>query len=481
MTYLLPFSAFFPEMVLFITALLSIIVGVLVAKEEALRYVTFLTITGFIVSLGVIFHLHATYSPQGLAFEERFIFDSFAVYIKTLILIGGIITLLMSRHYNHLNYIEKFEYPLLITLTLLGMMVMVSANHFIVLYMGLELQSLGLYILAAFRRNCVRSCEAGLKYFLLGSLSSAILLFGCSWVYGFGGSLHFGALAENLYANPSTPGLVLGMVFLISGLAFKIAAVPFHMWIPDVYEGAPTPVTAYFSVVAKIAAFALFIRVLTGPFSPLFQEWQSIIFMLSVGSMIVGALGAIGQTKIKRLIAYSSIGHVGYALMALSAGDILGVQAVLIYLGIYLMMGLGVFACILSMSIDGLASEDIHSLSGLSRNHPGLALIMLVLMFSLAGIPPFAGFFAKYYVFIAVLNAQLYPLAIIGALTSVVSAFYYLRVIKIMYFEQPATPFDTPKPTLRVVAFLSAASVSFFLLWPSPLITAATNAAASLF
>ena len=395
-----------------------------------------------------------------LAFSGSFVVDPFAQFVKLLILMGSGLSIVMSLDYLKSERIQRFEYPILVILATLGMCMMVSANDLISLYMGLELQSLSLYVLASINRDSLRSTEAGLKYFVLGALSSGILLYGCSLVYGFVGTTNFDALREVMVPGEWSLGLIFGMVFVTAGLAFKISAVPFHMWTPDVYEGAPTPVTALFATAPKIAAVALIVRVLMWPFtSPageISPEWQQIVIALSILSMVLGAFAAIGQTNIKRLMAYSSIGHMGFVLMGLAAGTPEGLRGVLIYMTIYLFMNLGVFACILCMKRKQGMVEDISELAGLSRNQPVLAAIMMVLFFSLAGIPPLAGFFAKFYVILAAVHVGLYALAITGVLASVVGAYYYLRIVKIMYFDEPVEPFLQP---------ITGKCVSF---WASP-------------
>ena len=364
-----------------------------------------------------------------------------------------------------------------------GMMVMISANDLITLYVGLELQNLALYVVASFDRDSPRSSEAGLKYFVLGGLSSGMLLYGLSLVYGFAGTTGFADLAR-LFAGsaPVSSGLVVGLVFIIAGLAFKTSAVPFHMWTPDVYEGAPTPVTAFFAVAPKLAALALFIRVMIAPFGSMIGEWRQVIVFLSIASMLLGSFAAIAQPNIKRLMAYSSIGHVGYSLIGLAAGTAAGIRGVLVYLAIYLVMNLGAWAVILCMRRQGRMLEQISDLSGLSRTNPALALALAIFMFSLAGVPPAAGFFAKLYVFLAAIDAKLTGLAVIGVVTSVVGAFYYLRIVKVMYFDEPVAAFDTPiAGELKGVLVVTALVTLFFFLLPGPVIGSAEVAASSLF
>jgi NADH-quinone oxidoreductase subunit N len=360
------------------------------------------------------------------------------------------------------------------------MLMMISANDMISLYLGLELQSLALYVVAAIHRDSARSTEAGLKYFVLGALASGILLYGISLVYGFTGQTGFEAIVTALAEGRST-GLVIGLVFVLAGLAFKISAVPFHMWTPDVYEGAPTPVTAFFAAAPKLAAMALIIRVVIGAFEPVTADWQQVIAFVAIASMLLGAFAAIGQTNIKRLMAYSSIGHMGFALVGLAAGSEAGVQGVMVYLVIYLAMTLGAFACILAMRRHDQMVEDIDALAGLSRTQPLVAFCLAAILFSLAGIPPLAGFFAKYYVFLAAIEKGLYVLAVIGVIASVVGAFYYLRIVKIMYFDEPDSEFDPMPIELRAVLGVSGVFVIGFLVFAAPIIAAAGAAAASLF
>jgi NADH-quinone oxidoreductase subunit N len=386
-------------------------------------------------------------------------------------------------HYNEEQGIGRFEFPVLVMLATTGMMVMISANDLITLYVGLELQNLALYVVASFDRDSPRSSEAGLKYFVLGGLSSGMLLYGLSLVYGFAGTTGFADLAR-LFAGsaPVSSGLVVGLVFIIAGLAFKTSAVPFHMWTPDVYEGAPTPVSAFFAVAPKLAALALFIRVMIAPFGSMIGEWRQVIVFLSIASMLLGSFAAIAQPNIKRLMAYSSIGHVGYSLIGLAAGTAAGIRGVLVYLAIYLVMNVGAWAVILCMRRQGRMLEEIADLSGLSRTNPALALALAIFMFSLAGVPPAAGFFAKLYVFLAAIDAKLTGLAVIGVVTSVVGAFYYLRIVKVMYFDEPVAAFDTPiAGELKGVLVVTALVTLFFFLLPGPVVGSAEVAASSLF
>jgi NADH-quinone oxidoreductase subunit N len=375
----------------------------------------------------------------------------------------------------------KFEFPVLVLLATTGMMMMISANDLISLYVGLELQSLALYVVAAFDRRSAKSSEAGLKYFVLGALSSGMLLYGASLIYGFTGSTLFTEIAAAVQPSGANLGLIFGLVFLMVGFAFKISAVPFHMWTPDVYEGAPTPVTAFFAAAPKLAAMTLMVRTLFAAFPAVTPEWQQIVTFLAIASMALGAFAAIGQRNIKRLMAYSSIGHMGYALVGLAAGTAEGVQGVIIYLAIYLAMTLGTFACILAMRRNGRMVEEIDQLAGLSATNPLMAFLLGVLLFSLAGIPPLAGFFAKFYVFLAAIHAGLYALAVIGVLLSVVGAYYYLRIVKIMYFDAPAERFEPMPGVLATVLGGSGLFVLLFVAYPAPLVNAAATAAKSLF
>jgi len=374
--------------------------------------------------------------------------------------------LLSSKDYIKSNNIDKIEYPIIILASTLGMILMISSYDLIVFYLGLELQSLCLYILASFKRDDERSTEAGLKYFVLSALASGLLLYGCSLIYGFTGSTNFEIISENL--DEANTGAVFGIVFIIVGLAFKVSAVPFHMWTPDVYEGSPTSVTSFFALVPKIAAISVFIRFMYVPFVNVISQWQTIIVFLSIASMILGAVAAIGQSNIKRLMAYSSIGHMGYALAGIAAGTNAGIQSTIIYLTIYLVMNLGAFGCIFMMKRENIFYENINDLSGLSKNHPMLALSFLIILFSLAGIPPLAGFFAKFYVFMAVIEVKMYALAIIGLLTTVVSAFYYLRIIKVIYFDKPSKPFDESYDWgLKSSLILSSILILIYFIYPS--------------
>ncbi len=471
-----------PEMFLACGALALLMIGVFRREGAPTAPVSWIGVAMLVVA-GVLVVVFAP--PMGsneLVFAKMFRVDFYRVFMKVLILGASAVGLIMAESWNEREGINRFEFPVLILLATLGMMMMVSANDLIALYIGLELQSLALYVVAAFRRDSVKSSEAGLKYFVLGALASGMLLYGASMIYGFTGTTNFTQLATVLGAG-GTPsaGIVVGLVFLMVGLAFKISAFPFHMWTPDVYEGAPTSVTAYFAAAPKMAAMALFISVLVGPFGKLVGQWQQILVLISLGSMILGAYAAITQTNIKRLLAYSSIGNIGYALIGLASGTQDGFRGVLVYMAIYLAMTLGAFACILCLRRDGRAVEEIKDLAGISRTRPGLAILMALFMFSMAGIPPLAGFFGKLYVFLAAIEAGLYLLAILGVLTSVVAAFYYLRIIKTMYFEEPTEDIDLDTGrSLSVVQVVAGLAVVFFFLVPGPLIRLSEAAIKSL-
>ncbi len=468
-----------PEMLLAVAAMALLILGAW-RGEGSTRLVSRLAVTALIIVLGVVLLGGA---ERRVGFYGMFVTDAFALFMKSLVVAGSAVTILMGMHYNEDQGIGRFEFPVLVMLATTGMMVMISANDLITLYVGLELQNLALYVVASFDRDSPRSSEAGLKYFVLGGLSSGMLLYGLSLVYGFAGTTGFADLAR-LFAGsaPVSSGLVVGLVFIIAGLAFKTSAVPFHMWTPDVYEGAPTPVSAFFAVAPKLAALALFIRVMIAPFGSMIGEWRQVIVFLSIASMLLGSFAAIAQPNIKRLMAYSSIGHVGYSLIGLAAGTAAGIRGVLVYLAIYLVMNLGAWAVILCMRRQGRMLEQIADLSGLSRTNPALALALAIFMFSLAGVPPAAGFFAKLYVFLAAIDAKLTGLAVIGVVTSVVGAFYYLRIVKVMYFDEPVAAFDTPiAGELKGVLVVAALVTLFFFLLPGPVVGSAEVAASSLF
>jgi NADH-quinone oxidoreductase subunit N len=407
------------------------------------------------------------------------VIDNFARYLKILALAGAAAVILMSFDYVKRQMRPTFEYPVLILLSVTGMLMLISANDLIALYLGLELMSLSLYVLAAFDRESVRATEAGLKYFVLGALSSGMLLYGASLIYGFTGTVNFAGIAAA--AGEGGIGLVFGLVFLFAGLCFKVSAVPFHMWTPDVYEGAPTPVTAFFAAAPKVAAIAVFVRAAVGAFPTVATQWQQILVFVAIASMVLGAFAAIGQHNIKRLMAYSSIGHMGYALVGLAAGTAEGVQGVVVYMSIYVAMTLGTFACILAMRRGDRMVEEIADLKGLARTKPAMAFFLAMLLFSMAGVPPLAGFFAKFYVFLAAIKAGLYTLAVIGVLASVVGAYYYLMIIKAMYFDEPEGQLETMPGELKAVLGVTGLFVLLFFAWPAPLVDAAATAAKSLF
>ncbi|PLP60476.1 NADH-quinone oxidoreductase subunit NuoN [Mesorhizobium loti] len=465
-----------PELIIAIGALVLLMVGAY-SREASGGAITGLAVAILIVAGGWMLFV----SGEGNAFGGAFVQDAFARFMKLLSLVGSAVTMIMSVRFAKAERFDKFEYPVLILLCTLGMMLMISAHSMIALYLGLELQSLAIYVLAAINRDNVRSTEAGLKYFVLGALSSGMLLYGISLVYGYTGNVSFEAIASALGQGERQLGLVFGLVFVLAGLAFKISAVPFHMWTPDVYEGAPTPITAFLAAAPKMAAMALIVRVTMGAFEPIAKDWQQIIVFISIASMALGAFAAIGQTNIKRLMAYSSIGHMGYALVGLAANSEAGVRGVVIYMLIYLVMTLGTFAFILAMRRNNENVEKISDLAGLSSTNPVMATILTILMFSLAGIPPLAGFWGKWYVFLAAINANLYALAIIGVLASVVGAFYYLRIIKLMWFDEPVGGFQPMAGELRLVLGVSGAFVLFYVLIGGPISTYAQAAAKTFF
>ncbi|MDP3897623.1 MAG: NADH-quinone oxidoreductase subunit NuoN [Mesorhizobium sp.] len=464
-----------PELILAVGALALLMVGVYSgARANAI-------VTGLAIVLLVGAGIWTLMGDDGAAFGTAFVNDPFARFMKVLTLGGSIVTLAMSVGFAREQHFDKFEYPVLILLSTLGMLLMVSANNMISLYLGLELQSLALYVVAAINRDNLKATEAGLKYFVLGALSSGMLLYGISLVYGYTGNTGFEAIAAALSGGERQLGLVFGLVFVLAGLAFKISAVPFHMWTPDVYEGAPTPITAFFAAAPKMAAMALIVRVTMGAFEPIAVDWQQIVVFISIASMALGAFAAIGQTNIKRLMAYSSIGHMGFALVGLAANSQNGVRGVAIYMLIYLVMTLGTFAFILAMRRKGGNVERIDDLSGLAQTNPIMATIMTILMFSLAGIPPLAGFWAKWYVFLAAIEADLFALAVLGVLASVVGAYYYLRIIKIMWFDESVGAFQPMAGILRVVLGVSGAFVLLFMAILGPIETMAGVAAKTFF
>lgn len=475
------FASAGPEIALAVGAMVVLLLGAFATKAQAEseRFgwlaILVLGLAGYLVATGPVAPVKA--------FDGAFITDGYSRFLKLLILAGSATAILLSFDWLRRASLVRFEIPVLILLATTGMMMMVSAFDLISLYLGLELQSLALYVLAAIRRDDVRSSESGMKYFVLGALSSCLLLYGASLLYGVTGTTNFAGIATAASAPGAATniGLILGLVFLLVGLAFKVSAVPFHMWTPDVYEGAPTPITAFFAAAPKLAAMALLVRVLQDAFPSMTAQWQQIIVFLAIASMVLGAFAAIGQTNIKRLMAYSSIGHVGFALVGLAAGTEAGIKGVLVYLAIYLVMTLGSFACILAMRRDKEGPiEDFNELAGLSETNLPMAFVLAMLLFSLAGVPPLAGFFAKWYVFMAAVEAGLYPLAIIGVLASVVGAFYYLRIIKVMFFDDAKGPLSTTEPYTRLVIAAAGIFVLFYAVYPAPLVDAAAAAAQSL-
>ncbi|MEL0127851.1 MAG: NADH-quinone oxidoreductase subunit NuoN [Paracoccaceae bacterium] len=450
----------FPEIFLSVYAMVALLGVVYTSKDELAKRVTWVTAFIFIL---VAFLIIFSEEKTEIAFGGMFINDAFSRFSKIIILLSAAVVLVMGQEYMSRRGFLRFEYPLIVTLSVVGMMVMVSAGDLMSLYMGLELQSLALYVIAAFKKDSVKSTEAGLKYFVLGALSSGLLLYGSALVYGYSGTTLFSGILSNVSTDVPSLGLLFGLALVIAGLAFKVSAVPFHMWTPDVYEGAPTPVTAFFATVPKMAAICLFIRVMYDAFGNIINDWQQIIALLSILSMFLGAFAAIGQTDLKRLLAYSSIAHMGYALIGLAAGTEFGVQSVLEYMTIYITMNIGVFAIVMSMQQDGQSVTEIASLKMISETDPGKAIALVILLFSLAGIPPMLGFFAKFEVLRAAINAELLYLAVLGVLASVIGAFYYLRIVYFIYFgEMPETPLDDAKsPILRTIWTASAAIMIF--------------------
>jgi NADH-quinone oxidoreductase subunit N len=467
----------YPEIALAIGAVVLLMFGAL-TKRDNTAGILGISI-GLLLAVAV---LVIAYPVEGVLFNGGFVQDGFARYMKVLVLAGSAFVLVLSVSSAVEDGLNKYEYSVLILLATLGMLMMVSSNDLMTLYIGIEMQSLAAYVLAAMKRESAKATEAGLKYFVLGALSSGMLLYGASFVYGFTGHTQLDKIAEAIALGDRSIGLVFGLVFLLAGIAFKISAVPFHMWTPDVYEGAPTPVTAFFATAPKVAAMALLIRVVTESFEPITRDWQQIVIFLSIASMVLAAFAGIGQRNIKRLIAYSSIGHVGFALVGLSAGSAVGVEGVAIYMAIYMTTTIGLFACILSLKTDNGYVEEIDDMAGLAQARPFVAAVMAILMFSLIGLPPLAGFFAKWHVFLAAIEAQLFVLAVIGVLASAVSAYYYLRIIKTMYFDEPTQGFAAVPGELRMVMAISGFLViSYYLTVGSPLANLARSAAGSLF
>jgi len=464
----------YPELALGLCGLAAIVAGVIPKRD-----------TSFPVAIGVLGALLVAAvlvlgQGEGTAMGGQYAADAYTRFAKLLVLLGAAAGLVLSMDWNAKEGLSRFEFPVLVLFATLGMLVLVSANDLMTLYLGLELMSLALYVMAAFNRDNGRSAEAGLKYFVLGALASGLLLYGASLVYGFSGTTNFDRIADAVEISTSNMGVVVGLVFVIAGLAFKVSAVPFHMWTPDVYEGAPTPVTAFFAAAPKIAALLLLARVLQGPFAELAPAWQQVMVIVSLASMLLGSFAAIGQTNIKRLMAYSSIGHVGYALMGLAVGSDAGMRGLLLYMAIYLFMNVGAFAVLVAMRRDGRALEKVDDLAGLGRTDPAMALAMAVFMFSMAGIPPLAGFFSKLYIFLAAVQGGYWTLAVVGVLASVVSAYYYLRVIKVMYFDESQGAMDPRPAGLSVVLAGSGLFTAFFFLFPAPMLAAAQAAVAAL-
>ena len=454
-----------PEIFISLAIMFLLILGVF--KKNSSNIIHYLSIVCLLIT-GILI-INNPSGTQVTLFSGSFIIDNLSSFMKILTILGGASILLMSKKFLKISKIFLIEYPILILSSILGMLVMISSNDLMVFYIGLELQSLALYVLASFNRDQLKSSESGLKYFVLSALSSGLLLYGCSLIYGFSGSTNFDIISNTVNSNHY--GLTFGIVFILVGLSFKISAVPFHMWAPDVYEGSPTPVTLFFSVVPKIAALTVFIRFLYVPFINMMDQWQPIIIFLSIASMIFGAIAAIGQKNLKRLIAYSSIGHIGYALAGLSVGTNEGLQSSIVYISIYIVMNLGFFSCLLMMKKNDLYFETIEDLSGLSKNHPILSLCFLIVLFSLAGIPPLAGFFAKFYIFKSVIEQSMYFLAIVGLLSTVIAAFYYLRIIKVIYFDEQKEKYDTDHSNwLKVSLTLSTLLILLYFIFPSRLL-----------
>ena len=475
-------AAFMPETLVVSSALVLLLGGVFADNKRTDALIGTL---GFLVLVTILLLMLLPSLPAGklVYFSHMFVADGFSHFVKMMLVAGTALIFLLSAGWLKRGTNQRFEFPVLMLFALLGSMLMVSANDMLALYVGLELSSLPLYVLASMHRDSLKSTEAGLKYFVLGALASGMLLFGISLIYGFTGTTSFDTLGQVMHSS-QTPvgGVVVGLVLIIVAFSFKISAAPFHMWTPDVYEGAPTPVTAFFSVVPKLAALALFVRVLVEPFGALMAQWQQIVIFISVISMAAGAFGALRQTNIKRLLAYSSIGHVGYALIGLAAGTVDGVSGILIYFSLYIAMSAGAFAVILMMNTNGEAVENMSDLAGLSRSRPCMAFALAVFMFSMAGIPPLAGFFGKLYIFLAALQSGLAILATIGVLASVVACYYYLKIVKVMYFDEPAQPFDKMVPLgVRSVLVVCVFITFFFIVIPSPLVIGARSAAQALF
>ena len=455
-----------PEIFISLSIMFLLLLGVFKKESSKLTF----NLSLFVLLVTTIITINETFSvSRATMFNKSIVIDHMSSLMKIITLIAGFLVLVISSSYLKTFKLLNIEYPILILSSILGMMIMISSNDLIVFYMGLELQSLGLYVLATFNRDQLKSSEAGLKYFVLSALSSGLLLYGCSLIYGFSGTTNFDVISNQLNSNDYA--LTFGIVFILVGLAFKISAVPFHMWAPDVYEGSPTTVTLFFTMVPKIAALTVFIRFLYVPFLNLLEQWQMIIIFLSIASMLFGAVAAIGQTNIKRLIAYSSIGHIGYTLAGLATASNEGIQSSIIYISIYIVMNLALFSCLLMLKREDQYYEDLDDLSGLSKNHPLLSICLLVILFSLAGIPPLAGFFAKFYIFMSVLEQSMYFLAIVGLLSTVIAAFYYLRIIKIIYFDKEKEKYDSDHSLwLKFSLTFSTLLILLYFIFPSRLI-----------
>ena len=466
-----------PEIILAVLGLLILLYGV-ITDGRGTNKVTLITVAAFAVTALVISGMPST--PR-LGFFGSYVHDSFGQFMKLLVLLGGASCLAMTLSYNTQEKLNRFEFPVLILFSVLGMMFLISAGDLMLTYVGIELMSLPVYVLVSMRRDFVKSSEAGIKYFVLGALASGLILYGISMIYGFSGTVNFARLADTLALQDGISiALAFGMIMLLCGIAFKLSAVPFHMWTPDVYEGAPTSVTAFMAIVPKVAVLALLARFLFVGFADMMQYWQDVLWIIAAASMIIGAFAAIPQTNIKRLLAYSTIGHIGYALVGLTAGGFEGVRSMIIYIAIYMIMNIGVFAILMMMRQNDRQTSDIESLSGLGKTHPGIAFMMTLLMFSMAGIPPLAGFFSKLFVFQAAVAAELYGLAILGVLTSVVAAYYYLRIIKIMYFDEAPHTLDQPTRDLEVISGVATIFVVGFILFPGALVHAAQVATEAL-
>ena len=459
-----------PEIFISLSIMLFLIIGVFKKRSSSLIYN--LTTISLVIILAIVFNLNSI--TETSLFNESYKIDNLSIFMKIIMIASGIFVMLASSKYLQINKINKIEYPVLILSAILGMMVMISSNDLIVFYMGLELQSLALYVLASFNRDNLLSTESGLKYFILSALSSGLLLYGCSLIYGFSETTNFNEIFNN--SNNTEYGLTFGIVFILVGLAFKISAIPFHMWAPDVYQGSPTSVTLFFAILPKIAALTVFIRFLYTPFINLIDQWQTIIIFLAIASMLFGAVAAIGQKNLKRLIAYSSISHMGYALAGLTTGTNQGIQSSVSYISIYLVMNLAFFSCIFMLKREDKYYENIEDLSGLSKNHPMLSFSLLIILFSLAGIPPLAGFFAKFYIFMAVIEQSMFFLAIVGLLATVIAAFYYLRIIKVIYFDNELDKYDTNHSIgLKLSLIITTILILTYFIYPNSLIDFVSN------